>query len=756
MLFFALPKPTPVHSKKPLVCSQLRERRFKPPKIRRRPPSTPSLSERSYALTDELNELLGRNHIREAVTLLDEELKKNPDNPIPLASYRTLHEIIASCNTSRRWELALRTFHILEAFGYSISRRTSCILLKTLQRAGRIAEAEKILSSLWNSSVTLANGNSYTFDKYELNHRLPDEKLVTQVANSAVDSGKSAAAIRMLRLMERNGVPFTLFSTSVLFKAYGREGRPEMIRQALEDMRLAPDVIVLNSAIDAYVRCNELPAAMNLIRDMQNFELTPNARSYNPVMRHLAQFGKMNAAFSLYDEMMKRNIAPSARTVNALIHACVQAEDWKKARQLLAEAVEADPDPRTSVNKDLLVAYTTLISGLATQGDMRGAEELLARMVDSVSRTVNPRAFDADVGIALTAILSALLADDEFVRAWILFRSVRRKFKIRLPPDMYNAVIRGLSKRGDAISMEAAGRVFDEMMQVFRKSRGPKRRTDIDSRHGDPSNAAVEATPQDIARAYNAIIDGFVRLGDTASGEEFLDDMERNGHEPTVVSYTTLINGYGKEFDITSVRRMFKRMQRAGIAPDKVTMNAFLGACVRCGEIDLTVRVFEDMKRIGGKVAPNLVSFSAIIAGHLREGQREDAWKAYEEMKEMGIKPNERVLDRMMAAFVSPELRPDRATVWCDMDYEGERIEIVEDEDEDGVVELFTDDEEDVLYSNTVVEEDSRMQSLRKKIADEKGWASGKAIVLLDDMDKCNCSEISKERWRIALAKAWL
>lgn len=609
---------------------------------------------------------------------------------------------------------------------------------------------------LWRPFITLLDGSRRCLADRHIERRRPDEKMVTMMAKSAIDLGRPEIAIDAVQDLDKYGIPFTVFTVSVLIKAHGRQASSAGVTKVLEGLEgrgIEPDLIVFNTAIDAYVRCGEREKAGHMLREVTRRGLTPNATSYNPILRDIAQSGKLEEAMALRHDMERRHIKPSAYTYNALIQTAVTAKKWtlateyliqssaaaQKARRYGAESGQGvggghksdDLQPST-MSKDVAVGFTTVISGLAMDGDIKRAGQLLDHMVKRIEESGRTNKLELEIGIGATAILSALLSRDDVVRAWKLFRSIRRRFNIRLPPDAYNAMIRGLTRRGDSAAMEAGERVFSEMMKVFRQQRTVSNALEMHSVHASPSQTVTEVTSEDITLAYNTMIDGYSRAGNTAAGEQLLEEMEANGYVTTVVTYTTLMNGYGKEMDIESTRRVFKRMRERGISADRVTMNAFVGGCVRVGDMDLAVRLFEEMQRIGGRVSPNLVTFSAMIAGYVRQNRRSDAWDTYEEMKGLGIAPNERLLDRMMAAFVSPELKPARETV-----EEGEEVDqVVEWVEAGGDGGLLDGDVRDGLLSTD-------------------GWASKIAMVLLQDMETCRCSEINKVRWRRAISSLW-
>lgn len=618
---------------------------------------------------------------------------------------------------------------------------------------------------LWTPTVVLYNGSEKVLTEWEALKRRPDDRIVLQVANAAVENGKPDVAMDVITQMERNGTPMSVFIMSVLIKAHGRLCDAEGVTRVLAEMNrrnLTPDLVLFNAAIDAYVRCGEIGTARAMLRQILMRRLKPNSRSFNPLLRSLARAGKVEEIMVLRREMEKRGVRASGHTINAIIKGLVMNGEWDKALSLLK-----DLDGVKTGKRDLTVGYTIVVSALAEKGYVDSALEILETLINE-GGTIE---VEEEIGKAYAALLTVMLKKTEIVRAWKLFREVRHKFRIRLPVEVYGTMIRGLAKRGDKVSVQAAGRVFEEMMVVFKKKVNREKQV---LRRGKVCDGIGDASVKDVAIAYNSMIDGFVRCGDTFSGEKLLNEMEDLGHIPTAGIYTTLISGYGKESDIISVKRIFWRMRKAGIRPDRVAMNALMGACVRVGDLDLTVRFFEEMQQHGGPISPDLVTFSALIAGYLRKDMTSEAWDAYEEMKGMGIVPNERLLERMMVAFVSPTLKPSRREVWESSEAEEITLTSCSDRDfansekahsadktsfgekTDAEVESL-ESEADLEWEcvDLEVEASSGVEDLRDTLTVDDGWASKRVTVLLKDMENCKCSEINKRRWRRAILSIW-
>lgn len=728
--FQSRPSLSPSHPTQLIVCAS---------PVSRSVSDLPSDPIAAPSLAHSLQEDISKGALRKALLRLENALPHHTSPQSPLVSYHHLHSLLYEATRNNQWDIALRTFNILEQTGLYSRRPTSALLLNTLCRTGRITECHQVLTQLWTENLQLYDQSQKQLSPRDIQRRRPDEKMVTQVANAAVNKGRADVAVQVVNDMEKNGTHMTIFTVSVLIKAYGRLSDANGVTKVLAMLSrrdLTPDLVVYNGAIDAYVRSGEKGMASAVLREILRRGLSPNAKSYNPLMRGLSRSGNIDDILKLKLEMEKRAIRPTGYTYNAMIRAFTKNDMFDNAVELLDEMEKG------VVGKDLGVAYTIVIGALAEKGRLKDSMILLERCIKNMDTDGE---FQTEIGVAVSAVLTGLLNKGEVVNAWKVFRGVWAMWKLKLPVDCYCAMIRGLSKRGDRVALQAAGRVLEEMKGVF----GKKSIKNGVLKRGKEGDGHGGCEMKDLVLAYNMMIDGFVRIGDTTSGERLLDEMEGLGYVASSVTYTTLMNGYGKELDVLATKRMFQRMRNAGIKPDRVALNAFIGACVRGGDMKLGMRLFEEMVKHGGHMSPNLVTFSAMIAGLVREERTDEAWDMYEEMKGVGIVPNERLLERMMASFVSVDIKPNRDRALelegMDMDFELQRLEGMEEEERED-----EEEETDVECDGDMLDED-----LFDLLLENESWGSKRAKILLEDMDKCKCSAVNKARWRQAIRSVY-
>lgn len=703
--------------------------------------------------------------------------------------YHYFHNMITTCARMGNPAQALHALHLLRRSGRHPAQKTSGVLIHTLCKAGHFREAYNTVQAMWRKTEMRADGRDHTLNESELQYRRPSEKTVSRVASTAISSGRPDLAVSLLQMMQQSGVRLTLFSYSIMFKALARICDGKAVLQLLSTLEQddddVVDVTVVNSAIDALVCCGLLAKAELLLNDMERFHLRADVRSYNPLLRELARRGDTTHVLSLRDAMRAQGLDETAYTVNCVIMAHVTASEFDKAHAELQRGLQASLQGHVAANgsgvkmlgRDACVAYSAIIGGLARDGRLGAADDVLLDLVRRATLGGQHRSLHKELGVAFSAVIVAELRAGDLIGGVQRLRDMHEKYGLRRSSDAYCATISGLARHGGDDALQAACVLLHEMETLqtggWAQGRGESR--------------VFNST--DMTMAYNTVMGAYARVGNMDEAEAVLRTMQYKGVWVTVVTFTILVDGYGRCGDLAGAQNAWRRMEESEIHLDVTLMNAMIGACVRCGSMDVAQDVFTNVQR-GGVVVADVVTFSAMISGHVRDDRVDLAWRFYAAMKANGIRPNERLVDRMLAALVDPRLLPSRDAVWGIDDEEGK-----DEEDDDADASYGDVYVTEVDLNGGTVDEDTQVEMINGVVTEADvteeggvteggvtkvrhvmdgdvtdtgvtdtgvtaggkdgrngGWLSLHVQELLEDMEKSKCSETTKRRWRAAVA----
>lgn len=471
------------------------------------------------------------------------------------------------------------------------------------------------------------------------------------VMNAFVTEGRMDMAHRVAALQERtpHAPPLSAVAYSILVKGCGKAGDADQVTKVVRKAamnRIQPDVVMMNSILDAYVNCKSLEDARSLFQSMKErregdslgFRLLPrpNPRTYNIYLKGLANEGLLDEAVAVSNEMMRSGVW-DAVTTNTLVHAAVVRTDYDRAESILGHhtampvTVESD-HPNVE-------AYTELIDAYAKSSQLERALTLFQTMKE---RGVDPNE------ITFTCLVSGLALKKEVAQARKLIRYMS---SVGIQPTCatYSALISGLLGGSQVQGLD------DEAPRP-----DPVRDVDVDEALRilrDMIQAKVRPSP--------AIVSTLVRaLAQCApprirEARLLVDKLERDGVivAGSVKVATALISACGVAQDAVGCVEAFRSITRM----DAVAVNAFLDACCRCGRDRLAFDTFDYYFRRKSsltrhRLKPDVISYTTLVSSLLKQPNSsaiKRAQQLYEEMKvRFSILPDNTMIDSVLKAFV--------------------------------------------------------------------------------------------------------
>jgi pentatricopeptide repeat protein len=425
---------------------------------------------------------------------------------------------------------------------------------------------------------------------------------------------------------------------SILLKGYGKLGdlyNVDMLLGHADIRGIKSDTIMMNSLIDAYINCGEYDKAQGVFDFMKSpspesvlsIEYptlfaprhcpSPSRRTFNIMLKGLARRGMLPEAQSLADEM-KRGKLWDHVTTNTLVQAAVKAHEFDIAEEILEHyTIENKKPGQSHPNAE---AYTSAVDGLAKEGNIGKALELLKRMK---SRGVDPNEF------TYTCIIGAIAKSKKFDQAMKMLQYMKAE-GIEPRVVTYNALVSGLVHREGPYDDPHYDRHVDDAMTVLKQM----------MKEGVYPNAVTVSVVVggfgkcDRPRVTEALAliqkledDGIVRKGNLRVSTAIIQLLGAAGNFDDALAH---FGGLGK--------------------PDVASINSILDVCVRCNKDQFTMKIFEESFQ-GPKAScrPDVISYSSVITSALKkvsyEGSK-DARKLYEEMKfRRRISPDNALVD---------------------------------------------------------------------------------------------------------------
>lgn len=527
----------------------------------------------------------------------------------------------------------------------------------------------------------------------------PDARLIVALANIAVNYRAFQQSLRLFQRMRQRSLPFGPIAYSVLLKTLGRTGNVVAVKDVIIRIReehVHFDTILLNSAVDALVRCNDLQGARRLIVQPESADLL-DVTTFNTLIRGFAVSGRLEEAFCLASDMTTAGLKPNFVTTNTLLTACITAGDFDTAWSLLnpqrshnSSSISSQSSDdfhvhqRSSSNNSPAPSRLNILPFSDTpvlKNDEEDSDEdsdaspgqqpspLTKFHIDNLPC---PDGDHEQLRIALTAMLCGLAEAGRIQEALFLLQDMTR---LGTAPNSitYSALISACFRYG----------AVDPALYVFRSIPPPSAKTpelirnilvcnslifglcgldDVEYVHKAATlvNRMLQSNDSDSQSSYarptiatfNGLIDGFVRFRLFDEAEYYVKLMHRYGIRPNIVSFTILMKGYADAQRFTDAKRTFKQINIRRLTPDRVALNAFVSVCARSGDVVAADKVLRYMEGKGGGLSPGAQSYTPLLAAYARVQDDGSFWGLYTRMRTNSVPLNVFVIE-LSTAYVA-------------------------------------------------------------------------------------------------------
>merc|ERR1719214_58996 len=129
--------------------------------------------------------------------------------------------------------------------------------------------------------------------------------------------------------------------------------------------------------------------------------------------------------------------------------------------------------------------------------------------------------------------------------------------------------------------------------------------------------------------------------------------------EVDISKHVAMMRARSKENDLEGAMQVFRKLQSSGVQLTALVYNALLDSCVQCGQVNIALQHFNEMKELG---FVDVVSYNTLLKAYLKNGQISKARALLAEMSENDIQANQVTYNEMLNALVTTK---DRKEMWA-------------------------------------------------------------------------------------------
>ncbi|CAD6207799.1 unnamed protein product [Miscanthus lutarioriparius] len=159
---------------------------------------------------------------------------------------------------------------------------------------------------------------------------------------------------------------------------------------------------------------------------------------------------------------------------------------------------------------------------------------------------------------------------------------------------------------------------------------------------------ALKGTIPPNESSFNTLVHGWCKARMLKEARETMEEMERHGFNPSVITYTSLIEAYCMEKDFQTVDGILDEMHTKGCTPNIITYTIVMHTLGKAGRTQEALDTFGKVKQDG--CALDASFYNSLIYILCRAGRLQDANFVVEEMHRTGISPNLTTFNTLISA----------------------------------------------------------------------------------------------------------
>ncbi|XP_039146336.1 pentatricopeptide repeat-containing protein At1g26460, mitochondrial-like isoform X2 [Dioscorea cayenensis subsp. rotundata] len=384
-----------------------------------------------------------------------------------------------------------------------------------------------------------------------------------------------------------------------------------------------PDVNIYNHYLRANLMMGASPGELlDLVVQMQDYQITPNTASYNLVLKAMHQTRESEAAEKLIDRMLQTGTAPDDESYNLVIGLLITMNQIDLALRYMDLTLKSGY--MVSMN-----VFTDCVRCCVTAGRL----DVLASIIEKCKTTEQNKSlcppwnlcnYIADVALQADHSKLAFFAL-EFLARWIA-RGENARPPVLLSVDE-GLVVSAFGTSGRTYNSTLLDAAWSILRRSLRQKRAPNPETYL-------SKIYSHASLGQLQRAFSTLSEFENAYGNSGEAEEELFSPFTSLY-PLVVAcckngFSTLDSVYVQLENLSNADPPYKSV---------AALNCVILGCANIWDLD---RAYETFEAIGGKLgmAPDIHSYNALICAFGKLKKTSEASKVFEHLVSLGVKPN--------------------------------------------------------------------------------------------------------------------
>lgn len=376
---------------------------------------------------------------------------------------------------------------------------------------------------------------------------------------------------------------------------------------AIQEM-IDSDVMIATSLMTMYAKCGMLGKARDLFWGIRERDLV----AWSAAIAAFSQSGYPQEAISLFRDMQKEYSKPNNVTLVSVIPACAELMAVRLGKSIHCHAIKASMDSDISTGTALVsmyakcnlftsalnlfnkmpltevVTWNTLINGYAQIGDCYSALEMFCQF--------RLAGLHPDPGTMVGVLPACAFLGD-----------------VRLGTSLHCQIIR--------YGFESDCHVKNALIDLYAKC-------------GNISLAEFMFNKTEFSKdevSWNTMIAGYMHNGLAKEALSTFHSMKFESFQPNVVTIVSILPAVSHLTYLTEGMTIHAYIIKSGFQSHKLVGNSLIDMYAKCGQLDLSECIFEEMKNTDS------VSWNALLTAYSMHGEGDRALSVFSLMEKRDI-----------------------------------------------------------------------------------------------------------------------
>ncbi|KAG9452917.1 hypothetical protein H6P81_005821 [Aristolochia fimbriata] len=569
----------------------------------------------------------------------------------------TYNTLISACSRVSNLEEAVKIYVDMEASSCQPDLWTYNAMISVYGRCDMASEADRLFKELGRRGF------------------LPDAVTYNSLLYAFAKEGNVEKVESVCEEMVEAGFRKDEMTYNTIIHMYGKQGRHELAIGLYKDMTLVgckPDTVTYTVLIDSLGKADRVTEAAKIMSEMVDAQVRPTLRTFSALICGYAKAGMRVEAEETFDCMLKSGIKPDQLAYSVMLDILLRSKEMRKAIGLYLEMISCGFKPDQGLYKAMILVFNKenkheevamLIRDMQKVCGMN-PKEILSLLVkaESYDRAADMLKLSITQGYEperenLVSILNSYSSSGRHTEArnlLIFLKEHRPESSVLVSEALIvmlcedrqldAAMEEYMNVKGFALAKNSHknSQVYEALVKCCAETESYNEVSQVLS---DMKFYAVEPCMD----VYQCAVITYCKLGFPETGQQWLDQAERNGIVFTdQFLYVSLLEAYGKLKLVQRAEALVGRL-RLHSQVDRKVWNALIDAYAANGLYEQARAIFNTMAKNGP--SPTVDSMNGLLQALIVDKRLDELYVVVDELQDMGFKISKSSILLMLDAF---------------------------------------------------------------------------------------------------------